>query len=451
MPRSGNDAGWPLATMEGAIDEPKSTRRPRPTKRRRSPFRGDEIHLQVLKACLRDRDRNAWNRWRRQNPGVVVDLRGAVLAGAVLARWNLAGAVLDGADLMRADLRGADLRGASLRRARLVLAALCNAKAGDADFRGANCRQAHFEQATCRDADFRDAAYLSEANLTESDFRGAHLDAADLSGATLRRTKLDGATLRDADLSKVVLDETSLAGADLRGAIVVDALIRRVRTDDRTDQRGLFVDLHMAWERRPGERLIFAEADDLRVAQFHSIVDEPGAVGKLLMATTQRVVLLLGRFTPARKAVLQALARALGRRGKIAIIFDFPAPEQREISDTVRFIAGMSEFIVVDLTDASSVPLELQATVPELMVPVLPIVQAGRRAFAMFSDLQRRYFWVQPTVEYRSRAELVRHVDEAIIARAREAARTIDERRASTLRATTLLQGERRPRDRRTR
>src|SRR5262249_52612517 len=162
---------------------------------------------------------------------------------------------------------------------------------------------------------------------------------------------------RDADLADVVLDETSLPQrADLRGATINDAFIRRVRTDENTKQRGLFVDLHTAWERPRGKRVRLTEADDLRVAQFHNIVDQPGAVGTLLAATPERVVLLLGRFTPTRKAVLKALARALGRRGKIAIIFDFPPPEQREITDTVRFIAAMSEFMVVDLTDESSVP-----------------------------------------------------------------------------------------------
>ena len=109
----------------------------------------------------------------------------------------------------------------------------------------------------------------------------------------------------------------------------------------------------------------FTEADDIRVAQFHNIVDEPGSVGKLLAATTKRVVLILGRFLPRRKRVLDRLAKALGERGKIAVIFDFPSPDDREVSDTVRFIAGMSEFIVVDLTKASSVPLELQATIPD--------------------------------------------------------------------------------------
>jgi len=100
-----------------------STRSPRTPTRRRSPFRGDEIHLQVLKACLRERDRNAWNRWRRHNADVVPDLRGVVL---------------DGARLMFADPRSADLRGASLRNAKLMLAALSHAKVDEADFSGAN-------------------------------------------------------------------------------------------------------------------------------------------------------------------------------------------------------------------------------------------------------------------------------------------------------------------------
>src|SRR5262249_38685893 len=126
---------------------------------------------------------------------------------------------------------------------------------------------------------------------------------------------------------------------------------------------------------------------------------------------------------------------ALGDRGKIAVIFDFPSPEDREISDTVRFIAGMAEFIVVDLTKASSVPLELQATIPDLMIPVLPIIESGHPVFAMFSDLQRRYFWIQPTVRYKDADQLVKYVDDAIVARAELAAAEIRKRRAVCVRA----------------
>ncbi len=101
----------------------------------------------------------------------------------------------------------------------------------------------------------------------------------------------------------------------------------------------------------------------------------------------------------------------------------------------MRFIAGMSQFIVVDMTNASSVPLELQATIPDLMIPVLPIIESGHTIFSMFSDLQRRYFWIQPPVSYKNADQLVRHVDEAVIARAERAAEQIRERRATSVRA----------------
>jgi hypothetical protein len=43
----------------------------------------------------------------------------------------------------------------------------------------------------------------------------------------------------------------------------------------------------------------------------------------------------------------------------------------------------------------------------------------------MFSDLQRRYAWIQPTVSYRNADQLVRHVDKAILDRAKAAAEQI--------------------------
>jgi len=121
-------------------------------------------------------------------------------------------------------------------------------------------------------------------------------------------------------------------------------------------------------ERRARPVVLFTEVDDIRLAQFYDVIEEHGSVASLINAGAKRVVLILGRFLPRRKRVLDRLAVALQERGKIPVIFDFPGPEEREISDTVRFIAGMSQFIVVDMTKASSVPLELQSTIPDLRV-----------------------------------------------------------------------------------
>jgi uncharacterized protein YjbI with pentapeptide repeats len=401
----------------------------------RPVFRGNEKHLQILKESLRRRTPHFWNQWRERHPRVIPDLRGLVLAGGFLRGFNLRRARLDDSVLRRVDLAGVHLEGASLKGADLISAELSSVHAEKVNLSGANCRGATLYQGDFRGAVCLDQTYLAHANLRGANFTGARMIEATLSQADLTRACFDGANLTEASLSDAIIDETSFLGTKLQGTHVVGTFIRRVKTDDKTDQRGLFVDVHVAWERRPGEMIKFTEANDIRVAQFHNIVDEPGSVGKLLAATTKRVVLILGRFLPRRKRVLDRLAKALGERGKIAVIFDFPSPEDREVSDTVRFIAGMAEFIVVDLTKASSVPLELQATIPDLMIPVIPIIQTGHQVFSMFSDLQRRYFWIQPTVSYKDVNQLVKYVDDAIVARAENAAEQIKKRRAVSVRA----------------
>jgi hypothetical protein len=64
----------------------------------------------------------------------------------------------------------------------------------------------------------------------------------------------------------------------------------------------------------------------------------------------------------------------------------------------------------------------------------------------MFSDLQRRYFWIQPTVSYKDADQLVKYVDDAIIARADSAAKQIKKRRAEAVQApVSVMSLNRRP------
>ena len=55
----------------------------------------------------------------------------------------------------------------------------------------------------------------------------------------------------------------------------------------------------------------------------------------------------------------------------------------------------MSRFIIADLTDPSSIPEELEAIVPQLAVPVQPLIEGSSRPYAMFKDYWK-YDWVLP-------------------------------------------------------
>jgi hypothetical protein len=391
-------------------------------------------HAHILMDSLERGGVGRWNRWRRRAPRVKPNLSGIKLAGRDLDRIDFHGAILDEADMPRASLWRADLRGARLKRANLFMANLFGVKAMGADFRGAWLVRALLEKSDCTRGDFGSWTEMRSADLSSAIFVKAKMREAQLSDADLTATRFDGAQLHKADLSGAVLHGTFLRGAKLNGASLEGAFIRRVRTDRRTEQRSLEVGFNLWSARRGVLSFEVPTVNDIQVAQFYNVLSEHGSVAKLIAAGSMSVVLILGRFTPGRKRVLDRLAWALRARGKSAVVFDFPGPENRELSDTVRFVAALSEFIVVDLTDPSSVPLEMQSFIPDLMVPVVTVIESGARPFAMLADLQRRYYWVLPPVSYRSADHLVRHVDGAIIGRATKAAGEISRRRRLAVR-----------------
>ena len=72
--------------------------------------------------------------------------------------------------------------------------------------------------------------------------------------------------------------------------------------------------------------------------------------------------------------------------------------------------------MIADVTDPKSVPLELQATVPEIMVPFQVVIEGKERPFAMFQDLwqQHRDRVLEP-LHYSSLDALVGALDKKII------------------------------------
>jgi hypothetical protein len=81
----------------------------------------------------------------------------------------------------------------------------------------------------------------------------------------------------------------------------------------------------------------------------------------------------------------------------------------------------MSRFIIADITNPKSSPLELQATVPDYMIPFVPIIHEDEEPFSMFRDLQQKYGeWVLDVLKYDSTDNLLRVLDKAVITPALE-------------------------------
>jgi hypothetical protein len=156
--------------------------------------------------------------------------------------------------------------------------------------------------------------------------------------------------------------------------------------------------------------------DDLEVAQFVYLLLHNEKIRRVIDTVGKKGVLLLGRFTEGRIAVLERLRDELRKRGYVPIVFNFDKPETKDFTETVRLLAGMSKFVIADLTSPRSAPYELGAIVSQTMIPFQPIIEASETPFAMLQDLWINYpDRVFRPIHYSSPDALIASLDEKII------------------------------------
>src|SRR5262245_45378214 len=229
-------------------------------------------------AMLR-RDGKAWNAWRRENPDIRPDLSRAGFIEEHFGGVNPSGAILNRAILNDANLSGADLKGAEILYATLTRANLSGANLSGAD--------------------------LEEAHLVIAKLIGANLNGAYLHRAYLDRSDLSGASLIGADLRAAILIDTNFSGADLTGCHVHGVSAWGLKLE-RTKQQNLVI----ATKDEPK-----ITVDNIEVAQFIYLMASNQKVRDVIDTITSKAVLILGRFTDERKAVLDALREELRKRG----------------------------------------------------------------------------------------------------------------------------------------
>jgi hypothetical protein len=167
------------------------------------------------------------------------------------------------------------------------------------------------------------------------------------------------------------------------------------------------------------------QVDNLEVAQFIYLLLNNQKIRSVIDTITSKVVLILGRFTPERKVVLEAIRDELRKRDYLPVLFDFEKPASKDLTGTISTLANMARFVIADLTDPSRVPHELATLVPNTVVPVQTIILEGQREYAMFPDLKTRYHWVLEPHQYKSQELLIAHLGETVIAPAEAKAKEL--------------------------
>jgi uncharacterized protein YjbI with pentapeptide repeats len=390
----------------------------------------NEQHVQILSQGVL-----AWNQWRADNPKIRPDLKDI--------SFRMSSPSMLGIDLSEANFRDTDLQNCDLYRAWLVNADFSGAELEYGGFGEATLGGAKFVEAELQEANFMKAhlfgADFTEAKISGSKFYGAFLEKAIFNGQHLVGEWFEDANLKDAffigaNLKSAILRGSNLQGTDLRNAILCNADLRGARLIDtqveNADFGGALVHGASVWSlngipknqeklRISPENEAMITVDNLEVAQFVYSLLKYEKLRDVFNSVSEKAVLILGRFGGGGLEILHAIASKLREMQYLPIIFDFGRPQDRNYTETIKTLVGLSRFVIVDLS-GPSVPQELYSTVPHFKIPFVPIIEGHRKVYSMFKDLLEYPWVVKPPFHFTNEKELLELLPDKIVEPAEE-------------------------------
>lgn len=291
-----------------------------------------------------------WNAWRQHHPGPL---------NFAAPRWydspGRSGKQVKGRN--RLDFSEINLSGATIHKAFAE---------------GLNLRNAVFDDTHFEEGDF------SRADFAGAEFRNTRFNKTILSGANF-----DGATFVNCNLNRINLVGASFRVKEIRETVVYGIAAWDLQTSDHTKQSKLVIertyDLYSDFIQQGKVPLM---VDDIELAQFVYYLSNHKKMRDTLNILNDKGVLLLGRFKEGGLERLYSIREHLHSMGYMAMIFDFARPDNLSLTETVVTMAGLSKFVVVDLS-GSSVPAELQSVLSQMKKPIL----AFGDAYALFPDV----------------------------------------------------------------
>jgi uncharacterized protein YjbI with pentapeptide repeats len=292
----------------------------------------------------------AWNAWRERNPGGLTfsqpdwydarDSRGRRIKGR--NRYDFSGMNLSDVSIYGAFAEGLNLSGSVFDHA-------------------------HFEE-----GDF------ARANFGGATFRNTKFNKTILTGASF-----DGATFVNCNLNRINLTGASFAVQEITETVVYGVSAWDVHIPDATRQSRLVIErTYDLYSDIVASGKVPMMVDDLELAQFIYYLSNHRKLRDTLNVLNAKGVLLLGRFQNGGLERLHVIREFLAGEGYLPMVFDFARPDGMSLTETVITMAGLSKFIVADLSGAS-VPAELQGIFTGLRKPLLAL----GKPYAMFRDV----------------------------------------------------------------
>ncbi len=330
----------------------------------------------------------SWNSWRRTEEGRSPDLSDLDF----VRDCSQGDGFFDLPEFQGFDFSRMNLNRASLRNCTFI----------ECDFSGSHFHFSDFVDSYCLRCNFTGVG-LNVSKIGSANFIECNFTNADLSYCSAEDTNFTGSKLVKTNLSKMSLVKTDFSNAQIENSCAY----------------GISAwDLNLNGCRQ--SNIAISESNNvitvptIELAQFISLLINSKNLRQVIETITSKVVLILGRFTPERKAILDNIKSQLDEQGYLAVLFDFEVPSSRDLTETVITLATLSKFIVADLSDPRSIPQELTSIVPHLpSVPVQPILESGDQEYGMFEHF-KNYPWVLPIKTYLP-SELPSLVEQVVI------------------------------------
>ena len=247
-----------------------------------------------------------------------------------------------------------------------------NAFAEGLNVQNATITGCHFEEGDFSRANFSNTIFIN------TKFNKTILTDASFNGATFINCNLNRANLANADFSLKEIRETVVYGISAWDLKTTPEMKQSKLVIEKSYE--LYSDI-IASGRIP------MMVDDIEMAQFVYYLSSHKKMRNMINILNSKGVLLLGQFRDGGLERLYKLMDWLKERNYTPMLFDFDRPENLDYTETVITMAGLSKFILADLS-GGSVPQELHATLTNFEKPV--IAYSNQPAYSMFKDLKRK-------------------------------------------------------------
>lgn len=262
-----------------------------------------------------------------------------------------------------------------------------------------NARNGYFSSSDFRKSVF-DGLVAVSATFRHCSFSQSNLIASDLTSASIKSSRLDYSLLCKCKLNETKISDCMVFGISCWGTDFAGCRQERIKIN-ASGQYSISVNsIEYAY-------FLHQSLENSRFKQFFE-------------STSEKLVLILGRFTGKSKDAIEIVRSTITSNQLIPVVFDFETPEGHDLTEVVLSLALMSRFIIVDLSDPRCAPYELGTIAPNVNSPIAALIKKGENPFAMFSDLENRYAWVLAPLTYERNSEISDIVSTLIIPKCEE-------------------------------